>query len=273
MTAVVDGKGNSYEAPKDFALVRRMLADYDPSKVDQRISPSESMGGANYMYVGQSAVETIIAAVTASHLTEVRRVLDVPCGHGRVLRHLAKLFPNAIIDACDLDREGVQFCADAFDATPIYSFVDFTKVRFPAPYDLIWVGSLFTHLPLKLTERWLAFLAKQLTRTGIVVATFHGRWAIKMNDIMPYLDAERWAGLMSDVESQGYGFRDYRRGETHGFIEDDYGISVAKPAALVDLVSTIPDTRLYMYQEKGWGHNHDVIAFGRPGWLDHPNVG
>jgi hypothetical protein len=52
-----------------------MLADYDPSKVDQRISLRESMGGANYMYVGQSAVETIIAAVTASHLTEVRRVL------------------------------------------------------------------------------------------------------------------------------------------------------------------------------------------------------
>src|SRR5208283_4344068 len=159
--------------------------------------------------------EIVIKSVFASHLTEVNRVLDMPCGHGRVLRHIVKLFPRATIDACDLDKEGVEFCAKTFGANPILSLEDLTHVCFPAKYDLIWIGSLFTHLPMDITAKWLAFLAKQLTERGIIVSTFHGRWATKMQDIMPYIEADRWAGIRSDYESIGYGFCNYKQGESH----------------------------------------------------------
>jgi hypothetical protein len=196
----------------------------------------------------------------------------MPCGHGRVLRHLTKLFPNAQIDACDLDSEGVNFCSDTFGANPIISQEDLTLVRFPDLYDLIWIGILFTHLPLNITEKWLNFLADQLTERGIIVATFHGRWAMALHERVPYISEDRWETIKSDYESLGYGFAPYKRDETHDFIESTYGISVSKPQLIVEIISRIPETRIYFYQEKAWGHNHDVVAFGRPGWTGHPNV-
>jgi cyclopropane fatty-acyl-phospholipid synthase-like methyltransferase len=89
--------------------------------VDTVISPKETMGRDNYLWVGASAAEAIIAALAVSRLAEVRRILDLPCGHGRVLRHLVKIFPDAVVDACDLDRDGVDFCAVRFGARPIIS--------------------------------------------------------------------------------------------------------------------------------------------------------
>ena len=47
--------------------------------------------------VGASAAEAIIAALAAGRLAEVKRVLDLPCGHGRVLRHLVNMFPDAAV--------------------------------------------------------------------------------------------------------------------------------------------------------------------------------
>src|ERR1700733_11119618 len=70
-----------------------MLSSYKPSEVDRRISPGETMGGDNYFSIGESAVDVVVKACMASQLTEVNRVLDMPCGHGRVLRHLVRLFP------------------------------------------------------------------------------------------------------------------------------------------------------------------------------------
>ena len=45
----------------------------------------------------------------ASYLMEVKTILDLPSGHGRVLRHLIKMFPEARCDVCDLDVGGMDF--------------------------------------------------------------------------------------------------------------------------------------------------------------------
>ena len=54
-------------------------------------------------------------------VADVKRILDLPCGHGRVLRYLSAAFPEAEITACDIMREGVDFCASTFGAIPVYS--------------------------------------------------------------------------------------------------------------------------------------------------------
>jgi len=58
------------------------------------------------------------AGKTRSQVTEIP---DLPCGHGRVLRHLKTASPTARITACDLKRDGVDFWASQFDATPVYA--------------------------------------------------------------------------------------------------------------------------------------------------------
>ena len=45
-----------------------------------------------------------------------RRILDMPCGHGRVTRVLRARFPDAAITVCDIDRDGAGFASDRFGA-------------------------------------------------------------------------------------------------------------------------------------------------------------
>lgn len=261
-------KDDPQQQLKSFSLLKRMLSAYDISKVDSTMSPTETMTGANYMWVGASAVEAIMTAVQASQLTEVKTVLDMPCGHGRVLRHLAVLFPESVIDACDLDKEGVDFCARSFGARPIVSQEDLTQVRFETKYDLIWIGSLFTHTSREITEKWLTYLSQQLTSKGIIVSTFHGRFAPKLHYHTPYIDDERWRLIMDEYLRNGYGYADYSTDQSHDFIKGSYGLSITRPSTLLEIVFKIPGVRVHHYQERGWGNNHDIIVFGPPNWDD-----
>jgi SAM-dependent methyltransferase len=251
---------------RDFGLLQQLLHNYNPNTVNRIISQNDTMRGDNYISVGASAVEVIITACAVANMTKVNRVLDLPCGHGRVLRHLVHLFPKAEFSACDLDADGVSFCASTFGARPIYSKEDLTTVQFDSTYDLIWIGSLFTHTSYEITKKWLQFLSTLLSHTGIIVATFHGRWAAQLHRLVPYLNEEYFQMILADYKSKGYGYHDYKKEESHEFISGNYGISVAKPHVLIEILEGIPNTRIYMYQEKAWAHNHDVAVFGRPDW-------
>ncbi|HYP02594.1 MAG TPA: methyltransferase domain-containing protein, partial [Pyrinomonadaceae bacterium] len=117
--------------------------------VESRISPRDTMyagDGAHYFKVGLSAMRALEEAIGRAKLSQVERVLDLPCGHGRVLRFLVERFPQAAFTACDLDRDGVDFCAHTFGATPVYSDADLDALSFDTRFDLIWCGSLVTHL-------------------------------------------------------------------------------------------------------------------------------
>lgn len=253
-----------------LTTIRRLCEVYDSANISRVLSPDETMTGDNYLWVGESAVEAIISSVSASLLGEVRSVLDLPCGHGRVLRHLVGLFPDASFDVCDLDEAGAVFCKEQFGARPIPAQLDLCAVTFPQKYDLIWVGSLFTHLPEQTTQRYLAHLVDQLSPAGIIVATFHGRWAERMQGLIPYTDDTRWASVQRDFDRWGYGYADYAPGLGHTFVPGSYGISAVRPDHLMQMVQRIPGVRVFHFQEKGWGENHDVLAFGKPCWSKLP---
>jgi hypothetical protein len=38
------------------------------------------------------------------------------------------------------------------------------------------------------------------------------------------------------------------------------------PHVIVNILEEIPGVRIYMYQEKAWGSNHDVAVFWKPDW-------
>src|SRR5688572_29835483 len=110
----------------NFDFVRRQLDQYRAATVDTRVSDKDAMKDQWYFGIGRSAVENIMMGCLASNITSVGRVLDLPCGHGRVLRHLVALFPNAEFHACDLDRDGVDWCAATFRVVPVHSREELT---------------------------------------------------------------------------------------------------------------------------------------------------
>ena len=102
----------------------------------------------HYHQVGNSAIINIDNALQAAGLSpsDIHSLLDFPCGYGRVLRKLRTHFTQARIDACDIVPAAIRFCAEEFDVEPILSCKNFSKIQFSRSYDLVWIGSLLTHL-------------------------------------------------------------------------------------------------------------------------------
>ena len=76
-----------------------------------------------YLSVGKSAIDSIktVLDLEKKGVNDIKSILDLPCGHGRVLRYLKSEFPNSRITACDINRDGVDFCAKTFDVFSVYS--------------------------------------------------------------------------------------------------------------------------------------------------------
>jgi SAM-dependent methyltransferase len=225
--------------------------------ISEKIHPDDQMwkaGRAYYFAVGESGLRNVRRAMALAGISHVQEILDLPCGHGRVARYLRAAFPKANLTVCDLNASGIAFCAAEFDALALMSNVDLCEVNFPAEYNLIWVGSLFTHVDYERTNRWLRHLCGALAPNGLLVATFHGRWAIEV--LKKRLRSELWNKVASQCEQTGFGYAPYPDSESMG----NYGLSMTKPSKIVEVVESISGIRLLSYMERGWGDNHDVLS-------------
>lgn len=236
----------------------------NPADVIPTISPNDEMlrgGGGEGWYheVGQSALECIGRALNSAGkpAADVKRILDLPCGHGRVLRYLRAAFPEAEFVACDIARDAADFCAATFGAVPVYAHEDSAKIPLePNSFDLIWVGSLLTHFDQLRWKEYLNFFRGCLRPGGVLVFSTHGRAVYQRmaRGIQPYLDY--WWGvhmILYEYERTGFGYADYTG--TPG-----YGISLCSPAWVCAELFHLGELRLVFGSEGGWATFQDVFA-------------
>lgn len=245
-----------------FSQAAKIYSEYRQRGVSQKIAPGDHMyhgGGQNwYFSTGESGLAACLHAVSQSWCGGVNRILDIPCGHGRVARHLRAAHPNAEMFFCEIDKSGADFCANAFRGTAIYSKPEMTEVALPKDLDLIWVGSLFTHVDEDRTSRWLAYLASHLSPNGVLVSTFHGLYSAIEQGIRPMIDPAVWGTITEGVKLRGYGYAPYSNFEL-----GDYGISLTTPQKIMEMACAVPGTRIISYVERGWADNHDVLGITR----------
>jgi SAM-dependent methyltransferase len=240
-------------SPEEAALLRA---------VSLKVHPKDDMyaGGAAdaYLYTGISALRCIEAArAQLADPMPVRRVLDLPSGFGRVLRYLRLRFPNARITAAELMPEAVTFCAQTFGVHAVQSHVDFDQVNLPGPFDLIWCGSLFTHIDALHAQALLNFFHSQLAPGGLCLVTTHGCTSKKWihDGVTDYgLSSDALATLLASAEQDGYGYADYTG--TPG-----YGISIVDQARFLSMAQAAGNWRHLLFLESGWVSHHDVYAF------------
>lgn len=151
---------------------------FNRPQVIDKISPNDWMwkGQRNdetYLSEGWSAGRAILGAcITAEQKPE--RILDFGCGHGRVLRWLRALFPDAEITASDRVKDAVDFCAKTFDAVPVYSNDTYEGLPLGGHFDLIWLGSVYTHLPMNLWHKLTKLMVDNLAPGGLLAFSFAG---------------------------------------------------------------------------------------------------
>jgi len=207
---------------------------------------------AHYEAVGRGAVASIR---TALRERVPHRILDMPCGFGRVVRHLRAEFEGAEIVGCDIEAAKVEFCAAQFGATPLLSSYDFSTLDLGSPYDVIWCGSLLTHLDESAFRQCLDLFSRSLATNGVALVTVHGRFApIFQRDVCGYLPHDLFAQLEADYSARGFGYRDYV-GET------GYGVSVSAPSFVLRCLELDPTITVRGYVERGWDDHQDVVVF------------
>jgi SAM-dependent methyltransferase len=249
-----------------------VVAESYPSGVIEEISPRDTMfrDRQRYLNSGRRGLECIRLGMVAAGKTEVESVLDLPSGHGRVLRWLRAEFPEARLGACDVDHDGVDFCAATFGANPIYGRDDPAEVEIDAPYDLIWSGSLFTHLPPDQWEGFLALFERALNPGGLVVFTTHGRRVAElMHDperrrVYNPIDQE---ALLRDYERNGSAYAEYEHDPEHResrSLPPTYGISLTRPSAVCEILERRPNLRLVGFAEARFNGQDAVSAVRLP---------
>jgi SAM-dependent methyltransferase len=180
--------------------------------VEHAASPNDSVsagGWPHYLRVGLDAVRCIEAAIAATGTAQPSTVLDMPCGWGRVMRFLAARMPDASLTACDIVEDAVAFCARRFGARPVRSTPSFSDLDLGERFDLIWCGSLVTHIDGDGIDALLRLFARALAPGGLAVVTAHGEEAARRardGDELYELDPEPARALLASYEDHGFGF-------------------------------------------------------------------
>ncbi|WP_338665120.1 class I SAM-dependent methyltransferase [Pararoseomonas sp. SCSIO 73927] len=238
--------------------------DYPLRDLITAVSPADTMfagSSEHYLHVGLSALSVIDASLLGSPAPQT--ILDLPCGFGRVTRVLRARYPRAMITVCDLDRAGVDFAAATFGARGVYSEPNFRDLNFGQTFDLIWVGSLLTHLPEHQTRQFLDFALRHMGTESRLIVTSHGDYVATRLRSWDYGLGEPAArGLLGQWLVDGYGYRGYGGNPA-------YGISLVSRQWYERLLAGSP-LSLQSYQDRGWDDHQDALVIRRtPGHQPH----
>jgi hypothetical protein len=174
------------------------------------------------------------------------------------MRWLRAAYPDAAISACDLRVNDLQFCQKHFNARTWISGIDIDALQSPARYDLIWMGSVITHLSAGKAKRLLEKVIPWTNVGGLIVMSFHGSYALQRQDSgeFRYIHDEAWESIKAACAETGYGYADYEG-------QSGYGISVTKPSWIASTIESLSGIRLVTLAETAWDGHHDVFAVQR----------
>ncbi len=105
-------------------------------------------------------------------LLKTQSMLEFAAGFGRFTRHLARVLPGRVTCA-DVLPGSVEFLQTQFGVKTFLSAHDPASLTFPAKYDLVFVLSMFTHLPPAMWQPWLKALGKAVAPGGVLVFSVH----------------------------------------------------------------------------------------------------
>ena len=230
--------------------------------VSREIAPGDPMLNPDrtdhYFAVGADALRIIEDAMAANDVPPPRTILDLPSGYGRVTRMLVDAFPNASITACDVNPEMVGFCERTFGVEGLVAPRDPKELALSGSYDLIWCGSLLTHLPEASWHALLERLAPHLTAEGLFIFTTHGdaiSGLLREGRMKPPIAGPTRAALCDRYFESGFAFERYGSS-----VDGSYGFTLTSKDWVQDAVERCTGLRLESHSEADWDGKQDVVV-------------
>jgi SAM-dependent methyltransferase len=129
-----------------------------------------------YLFTGHQIFRTVedVVAWRFGDFSRVGTVLDFASGWGRLTRFLVRAIPPERMVVSDIEASAVRFQEDAFGVGGIVSTTDPAAFPLPDRFDLIFVSSLFSHLPQERFEGWLQALFQRLRPSGVLAFSVNG---------------------------------------------------------------------------------------------------
>ncbi len=237
-------------------LPARSLAEVPGPVHRNDVMYASATGGAEYAATGTAAALFVVDALAAAGLRPTRG-LDLGCGHGRVLRHLVDEVPVPWT-ACDLDRSAVRFCTRAFGATAVVARRPLRTTAFPAePYDVVWMGSVVTHLAAAdEREVWATLDAITAPEAVVALSILRPGMVNNLESFGTGMGASAHQ-VAADLEADGFAYVPYphhRRG--------DYGVAFHDPDRLLGRVESASGRRaeLLLHAPGAWEGMQDYVA-------------
>jgi SAM-dependent methyltransferase len=175
-------------------------------------------------------------------------VMDFASGYGRLTRLLEQRLPRERIWVSDIYADAMAWQAQAFGVNTLVSAPNPDAVAHDRTHDIVFVGSLFSHLPTGLFERWLQRLYRMVAPGGVLAFSVHD-----MGFLPP--------GETPDPSGLSF----YRASESGSLDHDIYGMSYVTEAYVAAAVATLPGGPAYRRFGKGAYENQDLYVVAGPG--------
>lgn len=109
--------------------------------------------------------------------------LEFACGQGRFTRHLARIFTKNQLTVSDVVPGSVDFLKQTMAVDGFYSTIDPAKLTIPGRYEVIFVLSLFSHLPPAVWGAWFRVLYNALAPGGLLIFSTHGEKCARLEGV------------------------------------------------------------------------------------------
>ena len=183
---------------------------------------------------------TLLLERTGRTLTGCGPVLEFASGHGRFTRHLVKALGCERVTVSDVVPGAVAFSKTHFGVKGFVSHASPADVQWPGRYGLVFVLSLFSHLPRSTWQDWLIKLWEAVEPGGLLVLTTHGEFAV------------RRAGVTLDES----GFYFVAASESKAINAEQYGTAFTSSAFVQEQMASLSSQPASWHMEPAWFWAH-----------------
>ena len=111
-------------------------------------------------------------------LSSCKAFLEFASGHGRFTRHLVQRLPARALTVSDVVPGSVDFLRGHWEVNGFDSSFTSQALSLPGRYEVVFVLSLFTHLPVQVWAGWIRKLHQGLLPGGLLIFSTHGEKCI-----------------------------------------------------------------------------------------------